>query len=594
MKQRTSWKIWSACGVLVGFALTLVGSFATWGGSTADYGLNNARAYPWAFSTPGSGTQTEENDGILVIQLTYSDRAALDLLTAWKEPWEVNPQNRQAVFEVSRMEYEMLLAAGYQVEILPDLTEQLNTPRLALPGQTSGIPGFMCYRTVAETYASAEQMVTTYPLLAEWIDIGDTWQKIQGSGGYDLFVLRLTNELITLPKPKLFIMSSIHARELTPAELNTRFAELLLAGYGRDADLTWLLDYTEIHLLLQANPDGRIIVEEDAVYWRKNTNNAYCTTNPSAWGADLNRNFSFAWGLPGGASSIECYETYQGPSAASEPETQAVEMYVKSIYPDVREADQFAPAPSDTTGLFMDLHSYSKLVLWPWGYWTDPAPNGEALQILGRKLAFFNQYTPQQAVDLYRTSGTTDDFAYGELGVAAYTFELGERFFEPCDEFENEILPANLPALVYAAKAAHAPYLLPGGPDAVNPTFASPLTRIGDPAVLTVTLDTTRFYSPSGGNPVTTVAGGEVYLDIPPFTPGASPIGELTALDGSFDSAVESAQILLDTSALSPGQHTVFIRGKNTDGQWGVITAIFIYQNQVSLPFIANSPPITP
>ena len=41
------------------------------------------------------------------------------------------------------------------------------------------------------------------------------------------------------------------------AELNTRFAEYLLAQYGVNSDVTWMLDHQEVHLLLQTNPDGR-------------------------------------------------------------------------------------------------------------------------------------------------------------------------------------------------------------------------------------------------------------------------------------------------------------------------------------------------
>ena len=65
------------------------------------------------------------------------------------------------------------------------------------------------------------------------------------------------------------------------------------------------------------------------------------------------------------------------------------------------------------------------------------APNGPALQTLGRKFAYFNNYTPEQAIGLYPTDGTTDDFGYGDLGVASYTFELGTAFFQDCSTFEN-------------------------------------------------------------------------------------------------------------------------------------------------------------
>ena len=97
-------------------------------------------------------------------------------------------------------------------------------------------------------------------------------------------------------------------------------------------------------------------------------------------------------------------------------------------------------------------------MLWPWGFTNNVPPNDTALQTLGRKFAYFNGYTPEQSIDLYPTDGTTDDFAYGDLGLAAFTFEMGTDFFQDCSTFENTIVPANMPALPYAAKSARLPY----------------------------------------------------------------------------------------------------------------------------------------
>ena len=92
----------------------------------------------------------------------------------------------------------------------------------------------------------------------------------------------------------LFLMAAIHARELTTAETATRFAERLVAGYGPDPDITWLLDYNEIHIVPQVNPDGRKRAE-GGVLWRKNTNDSNGSCSPSRIGVDLNRNSSFKW-----------------------------------------------------------------------------------------------------------------------------------------------------------------------------------------------------------------------------------------------------------------------------------------------------------
>ena len=169
-------------------------------------------------------------------------------------------------------------------------------------------------------------------------------------------------------KPRLFVMAAIHARELATAESALRFAEQLVNGYGVDADATWLLDFTELHIVTQANPDGRRRAEAGAL-WRKNVNNSACF-NPASIGVDLNRNSSFKWGIctdQGCSSANACAETYRGQSAASEPEVQALENYMRAIFPDQRGPNDNDPAPLDTTGVMITVHSYSEYVLYPWG-----------------------------------------------------------------------------------------------------------------------------------------------------------------------------------------------------------------------------------
>jgi carboxypeptidase T len=510
-----------------------------------------------------------------VVRAYFSDRAQVDQVVSWLAPWEVNHAEGFLVAEVTTEEIALLEMAGFTVEIDYEATSKLNLPHVPLPGQIDGIPGFPCYRTVEETYATAEQIVADHPELASWTVIGYSWEKLNMMGGYDVMVLRLTNSAITVPKPKVFMMASMHAREYTPAELATRFAEMLVDNYGVDADVTWLLDYHEVHLLLQANPDGRKRAET-GLLWRKNANNFYCS-NTNNRGADLNRNYPFQWGCCGGSSGSPCSETYRGPSANSEPETSAVTAYVASIFPDQREDDLNAPAPVDATGVFLDLHSYSQLVLWPWGFVNNPAPNGTALQTLGRKFAFFNNYTPQQAIFLYPTDGTTDDFAYGDLGLAAYTFELGTTFFQACNVFENTILPTNLPALLYAAKVARTPYMTPAGPDALNLSLSNSTIHYGDPVTLTAALNDTRFNNSQGAEPVQNIAAGEVYIDVPPWLVDENPVAiPMEPVDGSFNTPVEQARAVLETINLEIGQHTLFVRGQDAAGNWGAFSAIFL------------------
>lgn len=454
--------------------------------------------------------------------------------------------------------------------------------RAAMQAAESGeaIPNYPCYETVEETFTEAQGFTTTYPQLAAWTPIGESWQKTQGLGGYDIAVLKLTNKNTSgpngEPKPKLFVNAAIHAREYVTAPVVLAFARELLSGYGTNADATWILDHHEVHLLLQLNPDGRKKAET-GLLWRKNTNQAYCGANSNSRGADLNRNFTFSWNKTNGqgSSGNPCAETYRGPSAGSEPETQSIEGYIRSLWPDRRGPNQGDAAPADTSGIHLDMHSYSQLVLWPWGFSNQTAPNGTALQTLGRKFAWFNNYTPQQSIGLYPTDGTSDSVSYGELGVAAYTFEMGTSFFQSCTSYENTIKPNNLKALWYAARVVRTPYLTPAGPDVTTLKLSAKAVSAGTPVTLTATLDDTKFNQSNGTEPTQAIAAGEVYIDTPPWMPGATPIA-LGAKDGSFDAKTEKATTTLATGSLPKGKHLLYVRGRDAAGNWGPVSAAYL------------------
>ncbi|MCY3969319.1 MAG: M14 family zinc carboxypeptidase [Acidobacteria bacterium] len=438
------------------------------------------------------------------------------------------------------------------------------------------IAGFPCYRTVEETYASARAIARAYPKLATWKWAGRSWKKRQGSAdGYTLYVLRLTNSETPGPKPALFITAALHAREYTTAELALRFAEHLADSYETDADVQWLLDHQEVHIMLQANPDGRKRAEE-GLLWRKNHNTRHC---PHSWaGVDLNRNFDFKWG-EAGSSTDECSFVYRGLSAASEPETQAIQTYMARLFRDARGPDNDDAAPGGTSGVVLDIHSHGRLILWPWGHVVEPAPNGTALQTLGRKLAYFNGYTPLQAIGFYPTSGTTEDYGYGVLGRASFTYELGTTFFQDCGDFEDSILDDNLESLLYAFKVARTPYRTPAGPDVRDLSLSGTASTIGVAAgtavTLSATFDDTRYENSNGSEPTQDIAAGEYYVDVPPWARGST-AKAMYASDRTFDGRTESATATIDTTGLSAGRHTVFVRARDTDGNWGAVSAIFL------------------
>jgi hypothetical protein len=60
---------------------------------------------------------------------------------------------------------------------------------------------------------------------------------------------------------------------------------------------------------------------------------------------------------------------------------------------------------------------------------------------------------------------------YAALGVASFGLEIGDDFYQECAAFEDEIVPNNIPPLLYAAKIAGAPYREVKGPDVLDLTI---------------------------------------------------------------------------------------------------------------------------
>lgn len=547
-----------------------------------------------------------------VVEAHYSDHAALARAAARFQHVIVDEKRSVLRVDTGDRGIQALEEAGLQVSIDEAATARLRSFQTRSQVATTAglgldsIPGFQCYRTVEETYQTMDALAASHPGIVTIDEIGPTWKKSQDDGlGYEMRALRITNLATAAAdpdRPRMVVFSSIHAREYAPAELDTRFAEWLVNGYGTDPEATWLIDHNDFRLILQANPDGRKEAEQQ-IYWRKNADgiSGNCDGNVNVDedgdGIDLNRNFPFHWNIThgGGSSGSQCDETYRGPLKNSEPETQNLLRYVAGtcddagncsggvfadrrsgpMNPSTTGGDGGAAAPDDTSGFFVDIHSYAQLVLWPWGDTSNGAPNQNALRTLGRRMAWFNDYTPQQSDELYPTDGTTDDTMYGLLGVASYTIETDSAFFQDCGSFESFTAPRNIEVLRYAARALHAPYKLPSGPDTISVTASPDLIASGDPITLSAALDSGRFNQTNGNEPVRLITSAAAYVDQLPWADGAVPIA-LEAADGGFDSAVETATGVLSSSGLGAGKHLVHVQGSDAAGNEGTPNATFV------------------
>ena len=489
--------------------------------------------------------------------------------------WGVDWREGYAVFDLDPVQRRRLEQAGFHVTTDIARTRELEDWRAAvdrtpLQRGADAIPGFACYRTVQTTHSALAGLALIYPDRASWLDIGDTWQAGAGSEpGGSVFALVITNKNSPYAKSPLVIIAAQHARELATAEIATRFAELLLENPDADPDIAWLLDHREIHIIAQANPDGRRQVEAGASLWRKNHNESACPLGNLSFtwpGIDLNRNSSFLWGEF--SSGNPCDQTYRGPVSASEPETQAMQNYLASVFNAQRPAsDLISPAPGDAEGVFISLHSFSEMVLFPWeglgGQNENNAPNHDGLAILGRRFGFLNDYAVGRWQLLGPAGGTLVDYAYGEFGVAAYTFEVGTSFTQSCATFESTVWPDNRDALLLATKAARRPYQAPSGPEiiALQAEFSTGAMRVAG------TADDTRYFNGGVTEPPADPVSNIVELRVSPGLPE-----HLANVTRVFPVNVPADQISFDVVLPTPfpAEGVLFVTAVDDSGRAGL------------------------
>lgn len=336
------------------------------------------------------------------------------------------------------------------------------------------------YPTVNAQYAHVDRIAAQHADLATALTYGQSWRKQQGMpDGYDLQAICITKKQqgdcerrTDSTKPKFFLMSQIHAREITTGIISWRWIDYLVDGYGQDPDVTALLDSTEVWVVPVANPDGVDIVQQGGDsprLQRKNADNSHggdCGASATHQiGVDLNRNSNSHWNTSG-TSPDPCTQTFPGSGGDSEVETSDLERLFNDLYPAARGPEDTDPAPPNTRGLMITMHSYADMVLFPWGFDARVHTGNDAsLRAIAKRMAEYTGYQYGQPGEiLYDSSGGTDDWIYDKLGVASFTIEIGPRDGE-CAGFlpayscqDSFFWPKLRPTLLYAAQQAAAPY----------------------------------------------------------------------------------------------------------------------------------------
>ncbi|MBW6436309.1 zinc carboxypeptidase [Actinoplanes hulinensis] len=314
-------------------------------------------------------------------------------------------------------------------------------------------PADSAYHNYAETIAEINSVVAAYPAIASKRVLGTSYE------GRQIVAVKISDNVGTdESEPEVLFDANHHAREHLTVEQALYLLGQFTKTYATDTRIKNIVDTREIWIVPMVNPDG---VEYDIATgsyrsWRKNRQP---NSGSSYVGTDLNRNYGYNWGCCGGSSGSTSSATYRGPSAFSAPETRVIRDFVNSRV--VGGVQQIKVA--------IDFHSYSQLVLWPYGHTTANTATGmnadqaNTFATLGRQMAATNGYTPQQSSDLYITDGDSLDWLWGVHKIFAYTFELypgssgGGGFYPPAS-----VIPAqtsrNRTAALMLAEAADCPY----------------------------------------------------------------------------------------------------------------------------------------
>uniref|UniRef100_A0ABI7WMB8 Peptidase M14 domain-containing protein n=1 Tax=Felis catus TaxID=9685 RepID=A0ABI7WMB8_FELCA len=273
-----------------------------------------------------------------------------------------------------------------------------------------------------QIYHEMDSIAGDFPDLASRVKIGHSFEN------RSMYVLKFgTAE--GGRRPAVWLNAGIHSREWISVATAIWTARKVASDYGKDPTITSILEKMDIFLLPVANPDGYVYTQTQNRLWRKTR-----SINPGSRcvGTDPNRNWNASFAGEG-ASDNPCSEIYHGPHANSEVE-------VKSVVDFIQEHGNFK--------CFIDLHSYSQLLMYPYGYTVKKAPDADELDKVARRaakaLASLSGTTYQvgpTCTTVYPASGSSVDWAYDNGIKYAFTFELRDTghygFLLPA----NQIIP---------------------------------------------------------------------------------------------------------------------------------------------------------
>ena len=400
--------------------------------------------------------QTLLNSGMEFDHLFYTKDNAIQTFIS---------DNDFTILQSTGFTYEILIDDWYShYSNLPQLTEFEKQQFIQQSKTDFNVGGFGYgsmggFYTLAEINAKLDTMYMLYPnLITQKFSIGLSVEN------RPIYAVKISdNPNVNESEPQVHMNALIHAREPQAMMTVMYYMYYLLENYGTDPEVTYLVNNREIYFVPCINVDGyeynRQTNPNGGGQWRKNRRN-----NGGSYGVDLNRNFGYMWGYDNiGSSGTPSSETYRGPSAFSEPETQRIR--------DFSNTKNFKTA--------LNYHTYGNYLLYPWGYISSPSPDNAIFDEFSTDMVAYNGYANgQPPAILYEVNGSSDDWMYGEQTtkpkIFAMTPEVGTTGFWPT---QAEIFPLAIenlmPNLYYTWVAGAFVKML-------NPSFSQQYFNPGD------------------------------------------------------------------------------------------------------------------
>lgn len=339
--------------------------------------------------------------------------------------------NREIEMIVNSLELEKLNGNGFSPIVVRHDMESFFHNRLSAQGSTNKLAvgsmgGFYTFQEALNKLSSFRKKYKS--LISAPIKIGESIE------GRPMLAYRISDNAASNEpnEPEVLYTALHHARE--PQSLMTvlYFMEKLLQSYGKNPEITYLINHRQMWFIPIVNPDGYVHNQEinpnGGGLWRKNRRR----NSDGSFGIDLNRNYSYFWGFnDSGSSPNPSDETFRGVSAFSEPETSAIRDFVNS----------------HNFYLALNYHSFRNLWIYPWGFANEETSDKLIFREYARWMTRENHYRIGTSFDTlgYLTNGEADDWLYGEFRfgkqkIIAMTPEIGD-FTDNFWPSQNRILP---------------------------------------------------------------------------------------------------------------------------------------------------------